>query len=129
MLLTFLTWIHVVVALILIFFVLLQDPKGGGAMGVFGGGGGSNSLFGSTGAGNFFSKVTTTAAILFAVLCIGLTYAISHPGSSVLDKTIPASSRATESPVPANLPTPAQPDGSTATPNEKPAEQTPPAHK
>jgi preprotein translocase subunit SecG len=81
---TFLTVIHIVVALVLIFFVLLQDPKGGGAMGVFGGGG-SNTLFGSTGANNFFTQVTKGAAILFAVLCVTLTYLISHQQSSVLD--------------------------------------------
>ncbi len=106
MLLTFLTAVHLVVALAVIFFVLLQDPKGGGAMGVFGGGSSSNSLFGSTGAGNFLTKITKGAAVLFAVLCIALTYVISHPGDSVLDKTAPV---ATPAATPAELP--AQPAG------------------
>lgn len=85
MLLTVLTCFYVFVALILIFFVLVQDPKGGAASGIFGGGGGSNSLFGSTGSDNFFTKVTKGAAIVFAVLSIGLTYVISHPSGSVMD--------------------------------------------
>ena len=84
--LVLITVVHLLTALVLIGFVLLQDPKGGGAMGVFGGGSGSNSLFGSTGAGNFLTAVTKGSAILFAITCIGLTYLISHSGSSVLDK-------------------------------------------
>ena len=120
MLLTFLTWVHVVVALTLIFFVLMQDPKGGGAMGIFGGGGGSNSLFGSTGATNFFTQVTKAAAVLFAVLCVGMTYVISHPGESVLDKTAPVAAPAA---APAATPETA-PVGT-----EAPAEQIPPATK
>jgi len=85
-LLTLITVVHLLTAVVLIGFVLLQDPKGGGAMGVFGGGSGSNTLFGSTGAGNFLTAVTKGSAILFAVTCIALTYIISHPGGSVLDQ-------------------------------------------
>lgn len=119
MLLTFLTWVHVAVALVLIFFVLLQDPKGGGAMGVFGGGAGSNSLLGSTGAGNFFTQVTKGAAILFAVLCIGLTYLISHPTKSVLDGVAPATAPSEAPAAPASAP------ADSATPTDKPAESAP----
>lgn len=111
--LTFLTVVHLLVSLILIFFVLLQDPKGGGAMGVFGGGG-SSSLLGSTGASNFFTQVTKGAAVLFAVLCVGMTYIISHKGTSVLDKTSPVS-------VPAATTPPTE-----AVPVDTPAEKTPP---
>lgn len=122
--LTFLTWIHVVVALVLIFFVLLQDPKGGGAMGVFGGGGGSNSLLGSTGAGNFFTQVTKGAAILFAILCIGMTYLISHPSQSVLDK-MPANAVVPQVPDPGIQGAPVE----QTAPVEKPATAVPPETK
>lgn len=83
--LTFLTVVHLLVAVVLILFVLLQDPKGGGAMGVFGGGSSSTSVFGSTGAGNVLTSVTKGAAILFALSCIGLTYLISNSSQSVVD--------------------------------------------
>jgi preprotein translocase subunit SecG len=119
MLLTFLTTIHLLVALVLIFFVLLQDPKGGGAMGIFGGGGGSNTLFGSTGATNFFTQVTKVAAILFAILCIAMTYIISHRTESVLDNT-PAAT------VPVDVP---GPDAPAAAPTEAPAPAQPTENK
>lgn len=118
--LTFLTVIHLLVSLILIFFVLLQDPKGGGAMGIFGGGG-SSSLLGSTGASNFFTQVTKGAAILFAVLCIGMTYIISHRGTSVLDEagaSAPITTTPPAAPVPADNTAPVDPAAAPAKPAE-----------
>ncbi len=101
--LTFLTVLHLVNACVLIFFVLIQDAKGGGAMGVFGGGS-SQSLLGSTGASNFFTQVTKGAAILFALLCITMTYIISHPSKSVLDKAGPGATTPVDSPIPIDSP-------------------------
>jgi preprotein translocase subunit SecG len=119
--LTFLTVFHLLVSLVLILFVLLQDPKGGGAMGVFGGGG-SSSLLGSTGASNFFTQVTKGAAILFAVLCVGMTYIISHKGTSVLDNTSPVSAPATApaDSVPADTPAEKAPPVDPAAPAQAP---------
>jgi preprotein translocase subunit SecG len=60
----FLTVLHVMVCLVLIVVVLLQRGKGAEIGAVFGGGAGS-TVFGSRGAGNFLTKLTTGAAIVF----------------------------------------------------------------
>ena len=61
---TFLTILHVIVCLFLILVVLLQAGKGGG-MGIAFGGGGSQTVFGSSGAGNFLTRLTSITAVLF----------------------------------------------------------------
>lgn len=119
MLLTVLTWMHVTVAVVLVFLVLFQDPKGGGANGVFGGGSSSNSLFGSTGATNFLTQMTKGTAVLFAVLCIALTYVISHNRGSVLDNTPTTIDTAPASPTTPATETPIAP---TETPTEPKAQ-------
>ena len=53
--------IHVLACLFLIVVVLLQTGKGADMGAVFGGG--SQTLFGSSGAGNFLTKLTTGTAI------------------------------------------------------------------
>lgn len=68
---TFLTVLHVIAALFLVFVVLLQTGKGA-AMGSGLGGGSSQTMFGSSGAGNFLTKLTTGAAILFMVTSLTL---------------------------------------------------------
>ncbi len=60
----FLTTLHVLVCAILILLVLLQRGKGAEIGAVFGGGA-SSTLFGSRGAGNFLTKLTSGAAIIF----------------------------------------------------------------
>lgn len=87
--LTFVTIIHLFIALVLIVFVLLQDSKGGGAAGMFGGGGGSNTLFGATGGADFLTKVTRYTAIGFAVTSLLLAYWTSKPQSSLMDDYVP----------------------------------------
>ncbi|TMB16732.1 MAG: preprotein translocase subunit SecG, partial [Deltaproteobacteria bacterium] len=57
--------IHVLACLFLIVVVLLQTGKGADMGAVFGGG--SQTLFGSSGAGNFLTKLTTGTAIAFMV--------------------------------------------------------------
>src|SRR4029079_9633651 len=56
---TFLTIIHILVCVFLILVVLLQAGKGGGMGIAFGGGGGSQTVFGSSGAGNFLTRLTS----------------------------------------------------------------------
>ncbi|MFQ5450129.1 MAG: preprotein translocase subunit SecG [Nitrospinaceae bacterium] len=63
--------LHIVGALILILVVLLQAGKGA-AMGSGLGGGSSQTMFGSSGAGNFLTKLTTGAAILFMITSLTL---------------------------------------------------------
>lgn len=83
---TFITVLHVVVALTLILLVLVQDSKGGSLGGAFGGGGGgSNSILGATGAATLASKLTRVAAFVFALTCIALTIHSARGKKSVVD--------------------------------------------
>lgn len=67
---TLLTVIHVFVGFVLIFVVLLQTGKGGAMGSAFGGS--SQTVFGTSGAGNFLTKFTTGAAIVFMVTSLTL---------------------------------------------------------
>ncbi len=58
--------LHVATCLCLIAIVLLQHGKGAD-IGVSFGGGSSNTVFGARGAGNFLTKLTTGAAVVFMV--------------------------------------------------------------
>jgi preprotein translocase subunit SecG len=68
---TFLSVLHVIVGLFLILVVLLQAGKGA-AMGASLGTAGSQAMFGSSGAGNFLTKLTTGAAVIFMVTSLSL---------------------------------------------------------
>jgi preprotein translocase subunit SecG len=68
---TIITVLHVIAAFCLILTVLLQAGKGA-AMGSGLGGGSSQTMFGSSGAGNFLTKLTTGIAILFMVTSLTL---------------------------------------------------------
>jgi len=68
---TLITVLHVLAAFCLILTVLLQAGKGA-AMGSGLGGGGGQAMFGSSGAGNFLTKLTTGIAILFMVTSLTL---------------------------------------------------------
>jgi preprotein translocase subunit SecG len=63
---------HVLACFALILIVLLQTGRGAEMGAAFGGS--SQTLFGSTGGSTFFSKLTTVAAIVFMLTCLGLTY-------------------------------------------------------
>ncbi len=80
---TFLMVLHVMVCLVLILVVLLQRGKGSD-MGAALGGGGSNTVFGSRGAGNFLTKLTTGAAIGFMLTSLSLSY-LTTQGGNILD--------------------------------------------
>ena len=80
--LTFISVIHILAALILIGLVLAQDSKSGG-MGMLGGG--SSSVFGASGGANILVKATRTVAIVFAATCIGLTIMSANSTKSVID--------------------------------------------
>ena len=89
---TIITVIHVVGAFSLILTVLLQAGKGA-AMGSGIGGGSSQTMFGSSGAGNFLTKLTTGIAILFMVTSLTLaTFSNNKKSSSVIqgiEETLP----------------------------------------
>ena len=65
--------IHVFVCIFLIAVVLLQRGRGAEIGAVFGGGA-SSTVFGSRGAGNFLSKLTTASAVIFMITSLALSY-------------------------------------------------------
>jgi preprotein translocase subunit SecG len=80
---TVLTILHFVVCVFLILVVLLQAGKGGG-MGIAFGGGGSQTVFGSSGAGNFLTRLTAICATIFFMNSLALAYLSSQSDSKRL---------------------------------------------
>jgi len=78
---TFVYTLHFVVCLILIGVVLLQRGKGAD-LGASLGGGGGNTIFGSRGAGNFLTRITTAAAAIFMGTSLTLAY-IGYQNSDI----------------------------------------------
>ena len=70
---TFLTALHIMVCIVLILVVLLQRGKGSD-IGAALGGGSSNTVFGSRGAGNFLTKLTSACAVIFMCTSLSLSY-------------------------------------------------------
>jgi preprotein translocase subunit SecG len=94
MLYGFLVFLYVVVSLFLIAVVLLQTGKRADLAGAFGGGG-SQTAFGSRGAANLLTKLTTGAAVAFMILALVLSiYGRSAGGGTVLDDLEPQGSAA-----------------------------------
>jgi len=84
------TSVHIVVCVGLIIVVLLQTGKGAD-MGAAFGGGSSSTVFGSSGAGNFLTRLTTGMAVVFMLTSLTLGYfAGQRPSSSVFDRVDPA---------------------------------------
>jgi preprotein translocase subunit SecG len=108
----FVTIVHVLVCIGLILVVLLQTGKGAEVGAVFGGS--SATIFGSSGAGNFLSRLTTGMAIVFMVTSLTLGYfAGRKPSETIFD----------------NRPSPTAPSGAGGTKQESPpsSSQTSPA--
>jgi len=115
------TILHVVVSVGLILVVLLQTGKGAEIGAVFGGS--SSTIFGSSGAGNFLTRLTTGMAIVFMITSLALGYfAGRKPSATIFDSRTPAAAPGTQpvapapqQPAPAATPapvTPAVPDSS-----------------
>ena len=97
----FLTVLHVLACLFLIVIVLLQRGKGAEMGAVFGGGAGS-TVFGSRGAGNFLTRMTTAAAIVFMVTSLTLAYiAQDRTGDTLFEEEAPAAADSTFGAAPA----------------------------
>jgi len=79
--------IHIIVSLFLIFIILIQSSKGEGLSDVFGGGSSQTTIFG-TRAGNFLTKATTFAAIMFMVTSISLTFLSKRRAGSVVQQQL-----------------------------------------
>ncbi len=120
------TILHVIVSVGLILVVLLQTGKGAEVGAVFGGS--SSTIFGSSGAGNFLTRLTTGMAIVFMITSLTLGYfAGKKPTATIFDNRAPvAEPRAPAEPaVPAPQPSapatgaepqsPTKPDGAPAT--------------
>lgn len=73
---TLLVSLHIIVSAVLVLAILLQSGKGGSLVGALGGTGAAGAMLGSRGAATMLSKITTAAAILFLVSCVGLTFVV-----------------------------------------------------
>ena len=76
------TIIHILVSLGLILVVLLQTGKGAEMGAVFGGS--SATIFGSSGAGNFLTRLTSGMAIVFMMTSLTLGYFAGHRTSATI---------------------------------------------
>jgi preprotein translocase subunit SecG len=78
------TVIHILTSIGLILVVLLQQGKGAEMGAVFGGS--SSTIFGSSGAGNFLTRLTTGMAIVFMITSLTLGYfAGRRPSATIFD--------------------------------------------
>ncbi len=84
---TVLILFHVVAAIALILIVLLQTGRGAEMGAAFGGA--SQTLFGGSGGSTFMSKLTTGAAVVFMLTCLGLSYLSASPQSRSIMKDVP----------------------------------------
>jgi preprotein translocase subunit SecG len=116
---TVLVVLHILVCIFLIAVVLLQRGRGAEIGAVFGSGA-SSTVFGSRGAGNFLTKLTTVSAVLFMLTSLSLSYLWTTTSSDHLfDEPVAAE----EAPAPEQEPlfeevetAPAQPESSSAIP-------------
>ncbi len=121
---TFITALHIFVGLVLIIVVLLQTGKGNAMGSAFGGS--SQTVFGSSGAGNFFTKFTTGSAVVFMLTSLTLSAMSTHQKkASIL--TTGETPTETQSPAPSLPPLPVEtgkkgsPDANTSIPLEEEA--------
>ena len=77
------TVLHIVVCIFMIAVILLQRGKGAEGGAVFGGGG-SSTVFGSRGAGNFLTKLTTASAVIIMATSLALSYLNTTDGGDQL---------------------------------------------
>jgi preprotein translocase subunit SecG len=105
---TILTVIHIFSCLFLTAVVLLQTGKGSDMGAVFGGS--SQTIFGSSGAGNLLTKLTSATAIVFMLTSLTLTYGAAKQTSKSVFDNAPVSTPVPA--VPGNAPA-AQPDAAT----------------
>jgi preprotein translocase subunit SecG len=84
--------VHIIVCIAMLPIILLQSGKGGGVSAAFGGGGGAGTVFGSRGAGNFLTRMTTGAAIVFMCTSLALSWYSSRSRSVVGDLPAPPAS-------------------------------------
>jgi preprotein translocase subunit SecG len=82
------TVLHVLACFVLIVVVLLQTGKGADIGAVFGGS--SQTIFGSSGAGNLLTRLTTWTAVLFMLTSLFLTWSSTRHLTTSIADTLPA---------------------------------------
>lgn len=104
---TVLIIVHSLICIFLVLVILLQPGKGDGGIGFGAASSSSQSIFGSRGAGNFLTKMTTACAVLFIFTSFLLTRKnMKENTSSVItetEQTAPATPGQTP-PTPATAP-------------------------
>jgi preprotein translocase subunit SecG len=116
---TLITVLHILVSIGLILVVLLQTGKGADMGAVFGGS--SSTIFGSSGAGNFLTRLTTGMAIVFMITSLTLGYFSGRkPATSLFESQTPQAEQSPTQPGRPALP-PEQP----ATTPQAPAQPAP----
>jgi len=80
--------VHIIACLFLIGVVLLQQGKGADMGAVFGGS--SSTIFGSGGAGNFLTRMTTVMAFVFMLTSLTLTYTSARRVTSTVFDSAPS---------------------------------------
>jgi len=93
---TLVTIIHIFVSIGLILVVLLQTGKGADMGAVFGGS--SATSFGSSGAGNFLTRLTTGMAIVFMITSLTLSVISARVGGTSIVDSIPTKEAAPAQP-------------------------------
>src|SRR5579875_2450951 len=94
---------HLVVCLVLCVVVLLQQGKGADIGAVFGGS--SQTVFGSSGAGNFLTRLTGGLAVTFFCTSLYLAYSSTHRVSAgVFTGAPPISAPAVPAPMAPKIP-------------------------
>lgn len=136
---TVVTVLHIIVCFFLATVVLLQQGKGSDVSAVFGGS--SQTLFGSSGAGNLLTKLTSASAIIFMLTSLTLTYGaakqstrslfdntpVSTPAPAAIPDTPPAAQSGT-APEPQSAATvEEQPSATAASPSTSTSSATPPS--
>ena len=85
---TLILMFHVLIALAIIGLILIQHGKGAD-MGAGFGSGASSTVFGSGGAGNFLTRLTTGIAISFFVTSFALAYFAKEKSVVIRDSGVP----------------------------------------
>jgi preprotein translocase subunit SecG len=113
---TAITIVHVLACIFLVLVVLLQTGKGADMGAVFGGS--SSTVFGSSGAGNFLTRLTTATAVIFMLTSMSLTYLSSRQTTATVFDSAPLVEPAAPEVPPAGQesapPAPAAPDAPSA---------------
>lgn len=98
-------------AVAIVALVLIQQSKGDTGS-AFGGGGGSQSMFGSRGAANFLSRMTSVLVTIFFVSSIGLAYYYTQQGNGYTNAPVEQEESVLDSLENLNTEVPAVPDTS-----------------